>query len=136
AWSPGKIADSARAAPKHHHVDPVKRLERAQENAGPDARGLAGDIAHIGGSIDEIDIGMTAFEIERAIPPCGPTKGVAGGIARRISLGLDDSPAGPAVRMLAHENLADEVARKRNRRERQLCAAQAAERLPGCQDRC
>src|SRR5262249_10239561 len=67
ARSPGKIADADGAAPKHHHVDPVERLERAQENAGPDARRLARDIAHIGGSVDEIDIGMTAPEIERAI---------------------------------------------------------------------
>ena len=61
---------------------------------------------------------MTPLEIERAIAPCGPTKGVAAGIARRISLGLDDSPAGPTIGMLAHQNLAYEVASKRNRRER------------------
>src|SRR5262245_22626242 len=97
AWAPGKIAEAAGAAPKRHQVDPVKRFERAQENAGPDARGLARDIAHIRGSIDEIDIGMTALEIERAIAPCGPTKGVAAGIARRIGLGFNDSSAGPTV---------------------------------------
>jgi hypothetical protein len=30
AWSPSKIAEAAGAAPKHHQVDPVKWIERAQ----------------------------------------------------------------------------------------------------------
>ena len=68
---------------------------------------------------------MAALEIEGLMARRRPAEGMAGGIAGRIGLGLDDAPAGPSVGMLADQQLADEKAGQRRRADRQLRARQA-----------
>src|SRR5262249_50220424 len=98
------------------------------QHAGPDAGSLARHVAHVGRSVDEIDVGVTALEIERAIARGLAAKGMTAGIARRIGFGFDDPPARSAVEILADQDLADEVARQRDRGARELVAPQKAER--------
>ena len=78
---------------------------------------------------------MAALEIERLMARRRAAEGVAGGIAGRISLGLDDPPAGPPVGMLADQQLADEEAGQRRCSDRQLRALQAPQRLTVISDR-
>ena len=131
ARTPGEVDELARTAPLDHQWNSVDWLERAQQHACPDAGRLARYVAHIRGSVGEIDIGVAALEIESAIARGGAMKGVTARVTRRIGLGFNDPPTGSTVEVLTHQDLADEVARKRNRREWQLRAPQTPERLRG-----
>jgi hypothetical protein len=66
---------------------------------------------------------MAALEKKRAIPRCLAAKCVSGGVSWRISFGLHDAPAYPALGKIVHESFAEQKPRKLQRAGRQFAAA-------------
>lgn len=113
----GQAAGAAReitkfrgAAMTAHQFNPFDRLDRAQKHSGAHAVLLARNVHHERRAVDEINVGATVLEEERAIARRLAAGGVAGGIAGEIGFGFDDAPAQAPGREIANESFANQVA--------------------------
>jgi hypothetical protein len=66
---------------------------------------------------------MAALQEKGAIPRCLAAKCVSGGVSWRISFGLHDTPAYPALGKIVHQSFADQKPRKLQRAGRELAPA-------------
>jgi hypothetical protein len=127
----GQAAGAAReitkfrgAAMTAHQFNPFDRLDRAQKHSSAHAGFLAGNVQHERRAVDEINVGVTVLEEERAIARRLAAGGVAGGIAGEIGFGFDDAPAQAPGGEIANESFANQVACELHGIYGQLVAAQ------------
>jgi len=131
AWPTREIPQAIRAAPDLHERNALERLERSDQNPGPDSAGFARDIEQVPHAVIEVYVGMSALEKQRAIACRRSAEGMAGCIADHIGLGFDDSSARRSRARLVHQHAADEETRQLDAVDRQLCAAQASDAVRG-----
>jgi hypothetical protein len=131
----GKAAGTAREieearcfAVELHLLDTSERFEGAEENSAAHLGEFRADVKHEVISIGEVNIGMPAAEKHRAIARGRPAEMMRGRVARRISFGFDNAAAEPGGGEFAHDDFADEEAREGDGVDRQLGAAEAADR--------
>ena len=74
-------------------------------------------------AIGEIHVGMAAAQEKRAIPRRFAAKCVSGRVSWRISFGLDDAAAYPALWEIVYQSLANQKPCELQRAGRQFAAA-------------
>src|SRR5215469_2893103 len=94
-----------------HDFDAFQRLERAYQNGGGGFRALAHDVEHEMGAVVEKNVDVAGSQIHRTDSRRGSPKMMSGGIARRISFGLDDTPADASGGKFVHHDFADQETR-------------------------
>src|SRR5207248_9399285 len=94
--------------------------------AGASASRFAADIESVPAAVDEIDVGVAPVEKERPVARRDAAKGMAGGIADHIGLGLDDTTARRSFGVLANQGLADQESCEGGGVYGKLAAAKAA----------
>ncbi len=109
-----------------HERDAVGGFDRPDQNAGADIRCFARDVEHERDAISEIDVGVPAFEEQRAVARGDAPVGMAGGVADRISLRLDDAACRDTFGQLPHDHFAEEKTRELGGIDGNLCPFQHA----------
>ena len=107
---PGPEHSSASAtepAPLAHQLDPVERLERADQHRGADALRLADGVEERVDPVGAVHVGAAGRAEQRRRARREADERVAGRLAVVVGLRLDDHAAGAGVR----DDAADEVAR-------------------------
>ena len=85
-------AGSAGAAPLHQ-VDPLARLERAQQHGRGKPVGLGDDVRQEVDAVVQVDVRDAGWAVQRLVAPRGTRRGVAGRIVfADVGLDLDDAP--------------------------------------------
>ena len=112
-------------APGPHRVDALQRLDGAQQHGAAHAFALRHDVHEPVAVVDEVDVGLAgpAEEVVTAPLRLDETRlavydapAVEGRVVLRVRLRLDEPPHEAPVRMVVHEQLADEVAGDLQRR--------------------
>ena len=102
-----QVLDALDAAALAHQLDPLDRLERADQHRGADALGLADRVQTRVDPVREVHVG-TARRAEQDAGAVGQAdERVGGGLGVVIRLGLDDHPR----RALVREHASDQVLR-------------------------
>src|SRR5947207_4162426 len=122
------VEETVDAAAKLHQFDTFERLQRPQQYACTDPCAFAADVERVPTAVDEVDVGVPAFQKQRAIARCLTAKRMARRIALDVGLGFDDAAAHPASRMSVHQCFADQEPRQAGSIGRQIGAAQAMRR--------
>ncbi len=126
AGAGAELAHVRAPAAAAHEVDPPGRLERADEDRGGAALGLADGVQQAVDAVGEVDVGAARRAEERRGARREPDVGVARRVVALVALGLDDHSA----HAVDQELTADEVARDLVHRPLEEGRAQGAHRSP------
>jgi hypothetical protein len=129
--TPGQLVSLSGARTTLHNFEALQGFNRAQEDAGADARKFTRDIQHIGGPINEVNVSVPALEIEGAIASGGSSKSVPRLIIDYIGFGLDDPSAHPTRGDIMDQNFADEIPGELDRIHWQDAAVKASDKQRG-----
>ena len=100
-----------RSTPPPHHVEPVSRVEGADEDGGRVAVLLGHGVHQPVHAVIEIHVGKPRGAIQRLIARRGSSRSVAGRIVLTdIGFDLDDYARRRAIRSLVHQQHANEIA--------------------------
>jgi hypothetical protein len=88
-----EVSHARRTPGTGHQIDPVKRLNGAQQDSGTNPGHLTCDIQQERCPIREIHISVSSLEKERAIAPRLSMEGMSGCVTDRIGFRFDDAPA-------------------------------------------
>ena len=108
AWTAREIEESGGFAVALHDFGSFERLERANQDGSGGFWRLADDIEHKVRTVVEENVDVAGSKIHGFDARRGPAKVMTGGIARRISFGLDDAAADATRRQIVDDNFADE----------------------------
>jgi hypothetical protein len=108
-----------------HELNTRNRLEGANQCRTADAGFFAADVEQPARSVDEVNVGVPVLQKQGAVRRREPAKGMARFVADGIRFCLDDAPAESTGRQVVDKSLANQVARKRDRIDRELGARKA-----------
>ena len=114
AWVslPGPLHSSrarAAAAADRHLLEPVQRLERADQHRRPDPVLLAHGVQERVDAVGEVDVGPARRAVEHLCARRHAGVGMAGRLGEVVGLGLDDAAADALVTQVAADHLAGDL---------------------------
>lgn len=128
--SAGKVRKARHTAITFHDIDPFDRIECADENSGAYPGSFTGDIHHPAGTVVKVNIRVSAWQKERAVPGRPASKGMSRSVAYGICLGLDDPPAHAAFREVVDQRFTHQVPGEFDSVDGELAPSKPPRRLP------
>ena len=106
----GQISEFVGFAKAFHQLDSFERLNGAEQDACANPRHFSRHVEHVGRPINEVHISKSSFSEQALVSGRWSTIGMTTGIARWVSLGLDDTTAHGVSPGLTHQGFPDEIA--------------------------